>query len=155
MLDLRQFVTSDVCLQCKGCCRYAQADSAWSVVLLEEEKQALNIDKISLVSAEGVFLCSFLNPQDNHCSIYSQRPMECRLYPFLLNRCHGGLYLAVDLKCPFAKGNLKSVQFREYCAYLISVLEKTPFVEALKANQGSFQYYPEKEIFNLVNLKIG
>ena len=155
MLDLRQFVTSDVCLQCKGCCRYAQADSIWVAALLQEEKEALNIEKIELVAAEGGFRCSFLNPQDNHCTIYAQRPLECRLYPFLLNRCHGGLYLAVDLKCPFAKNNLKDVQFREYCAYLVSVLEKSPFADALKSNLETFHYYPEKEIFNLVNLKIG
>jgi Fe-S-cluster containining protein len=154
MFELKQFVKSEVCLKCQGCCRYASEDSNWTVVLLAEEKQAMGIEKINLVPYEGTFFCSFLNLKDNHCIAYANRPLECKLYPFLFNRTHGGLYLAVDLKCPFAREQLKSVQFREYCAYLISVLEKSPFAEVLKTNLDSFQYYPEKEIFNLVNLKI-
>ncbi len=114
----------------------------------------MGIDKIPLVEVNRTYFCSFLNMSDNHCIAYSNRPLECKLYPFLLNRSHGRLYLAVDLKCPFAREQLKSVQFREYCAYLVSALEKEPFVEVLKSNFESFQYYPEKEIFNLVNLKV-
>jgi Fe-S-cluster containining protein len=154
MPEINQFVSSDVCLKCQGCCRYADQGSSWTVALLNEEKQAMGIEKINLIPVNGTWYCSFLNISDNHCIAYANRPLECKLYPFLLNRSHGSLYLAVDLKCPYIKEQLKTVRFREYCAYLISVFEKDPLAVTLKSNFESFQSYPEKEIFNLVNLKI-
>ena len=40
-LNLKQFVPSEVCLKCKGCCRYKEADSAWRPKLGAGDQEGL------------------------------------------------------------------------------------------------------------------
>ena len=47
--------------------------------------------------------CRFFHPPDHVCRIYDQRPLECRLYPFLLVRNGPDYAVAVHLACPFVQ----------------------------------------------------
>lgn len=150
---IKQFVPQEMCLHCKGCCRFATQDSVWQLHLLEEEQKKIG-DKIRLLSKVGGdgFLCSCLDERSNKCTIYESRPFECRLYPFVINRRSDQVFLAIDLNCPFAQGKLHSPQFKEYLKYLVDFLESPLALEILKNNPQVIQ--PYDEVFDLAELRI-
>lgn len=154
---IKQFVPQEVCLKCRGCCRFSEADSVWLPCLLEEEIQELldkpGIPAVSLSpnkrivpipnpAGEG-FLCPFLDSADNRCKIYPFRPFECQLYPFLINLRGKKVLLTVDLNCPYIKENLKTDELKNYTAYLAQYLNSPPQVAALKDNPQLIQAYEE------------
>lgn len=151
---MKQFVTQDFCLGCLGCCRFAKADSLWAPSLLEEEKKGLNLKKIKLLPLGDTFVCPFLNPENNRCLIYKMRPFECALYPFLINKKRGQLYLALHLSCPFIKAQLDCRELRLYQDYLQKILSSPSSLDTLKKNQMNFTHYPEDEILALFDFKI-
>lgn len=160
---IKQFVPSDVCLRCLGCCRFEEQDSAWVPCLLEEEMQFL-LDKdippacISLQRkllaephAQGSgYLCPFLDAESNRCKVYGFRPFECQLYPFLLVMRNKRALLTVDLNCPYAKEKLNSQEFKEYTAYLESFLNSPAQLRILKDNPQLLAAY--EEVLELLEL---
>ncbi len=142
---IRQFIPQEVCLKCKGCCRFSQEDSVWVPRLLKEEEGVLSEIRV-IPSQEGNnFICSFFNPEDNHCKIYAERPFECQLYPFLLKKKSGKIFLGLDLNCPFTKGKIETKEFSEYLNYLIGLLKSQQYAAILKSNPQVIQGYPEAE----------
>jgi len=166
MKNFKQFVPEDVCLKCQGCCRFREAESIWSPCLLDEEIQDL-LDKqipsacISAgrklmlkqdVSGQG-YIYPFLDIKSNKCQIYSMRPFECQLYPFLLNLRSGKVLLTVDLNCPYAKEKINSSEFKEYTAYLTELLNTPDYKRILKDNPHILQAY--EEVTELIELDPG
>lgn len=161
---IKQFIPQNYCLSCQGCCRFAQVDSVWSPCLLDEDLKELAKNNLSpsIISSrkkirlipfhkQDNFICPLLG-LDSKCKIYSFRPFECQLYPFLLNRKGRKVFLAIDLNCPYAKGNLKAPAFKKYTRYLAGLLGRPRRLSALKNNPQVIQEYPE--VLNLVELKI-
>ncbi|MFH1440742.1 MAG: YkgJ family cysteine cluster protein, partial [Candidatus Omnitrophota bacterium] len=116
---IKQFVPSRVCLKCRGCCRFIEADSVWQPSLLENEAEALSKNRttadyitkdkrICLIPSKNkdIFYCAFFDTSKNKCKIYLKRPLECQMYPFLINRRDNKIFLSVDLNCPFIKESL-------------------------------------------------
>lgn len=147
---MRQYVCQSFCLVCQGCCRFRQKDSCWQPKLLNEEKKKL-LTKVYLVfnSKENNFVCSSLNLKNNQCKIYSQRPLDCRLYPFLLNRKKNKVYLAVDLNCPQVK---KDKIFQDYVHYLLDFLNQPKMKKAIRDNPQIIQTY--NGVLNLSEIRI-
>jgi Fe-S-cluster containining protein len=161
---IKQFVTHQTCLECRGCCRFSQENSVWQPYLLSEEvKDLLNRNippsvissdkRIRLIPEPGqnAFICAFLNTQDNKCKIYSFHPFECQLYPFLINRKGAEAFLAVDLKCPFIEKHFQDQGCKEYVRYLTGFLNSPRMLDVLKNNPQVIQQYEEAS--NLVKLK--
>lgn len=161
---IKQFVPGDYCLKCQGCCRFSAIDSVWTPCLLEEEVQNL-IDKdipaayinmqrkirpVPNANNDG-YLCAFLKVESNECKIYSFRPFECQLYPFLINLRRGKAVLTVDLNCPYAKDNLHKEEFNEYVKYLTQYLNSPAQLEMLKDNPQIIQAY--EDVLDVVELK--
>ena len=149
---LKQFVPEDFCLTCRGCCRFKEPDSIWSPALLHEEIKSIlpfvisSSKKIRLSpSAEKLnnFICPFLNLEGNLCNIYANRPFECQLYPFLINRKEGKVFLALDLNCPFIKENLDSSLLKEYSQDLAGMFNSRESKNLFKDNPQVIQEYPE------------
>jgi len=139
---IKQFLASDFCLKCKGCCRFSEQDSAWLPTLLDEEKEYGGKDKkIKAVPLGEGLNCFFLSPAEHKCKIYAQRPFECQLYPFLINRRAKGVFLAVDLNCPFASGHLNQPEFQKYSDYLKDFLKSPEQLEIFKRNPQILQSY--------------
>lgn len=162
---IKQFVPERVCLTCQGCCRFQEADSVWSPCLLDNEIQGLfknGILPLAISSSKRIrlipnttqdnFVCTFLNPKDNKCKVYSLRPFECQLYPFLISRKENKIFLALDLKCPFVKERLKGQGLKEYVKDLTGILNSPSFKQLLKNNPQIIQVYPEA--LNLAELKL-
>jgi len=116
--DLPEFVDSQKCLLCEGCCRFAIQDSEWRPHIDEEEGEMLIdcVDDARYLKAEikdGKCKCLFLDLATNHCEIYQDRPCECRLYPFLLVKDNDGVVRAIHKSCPFVDREGKSGKFLE------------------------------------------
>ena len=163
---IKQFVPQEVCLKCQGCCRFRENNSAWLPCLLDEEildlvdrkdipAVAISIDKkiqpVPNPLAEG-FLCSLLDENANKCRIYSLRPFECQLYPFLINLRDGKVILTVDLNCPYVKENLSGKEFKEYTEYLVSYLNSPKQIRMLQDNPQVIQAY--EEVLEIIELNI-
>jgi Fe-S-cluster containining protein len=162
---IEQFVPQEFCLKCRGCCRFKEANSAWSPCLLDEEIQDLldkniaaasitmdrRIQPIPAPKQEG-FICPFLNTQDNKCKIYEFRPLECQLYPFLISMRGNKVLLTLDLNCPYVSENLKSSQLKDYTDYLADFLNSAQQKRILKDNPQLIQAY--EEVLDIIELKI-
>ncbi|MEK6728043.1 MAG: YkgJ family cysteine cluster protein [Candidatus Omnitrophota bacterium] len=149
---LKQFVPEGFCLKCRGCCRFKEPDSIWSPTLLHEEIKPiipfanLYSKKIRLTpSAEKLnnFICPFLNSEGNRCNIYANRPFECQLYPFLINKKEDKAFLALDLNCPFIKENSGSSVLKEYSRELAQLFSSRQCKKLFKDNPQVIQAYPE------------
>lgn len=172
---INQLIPQEVCLKCRGCCRFSEVNSVWAPCLLDEEMQDL-LDKDippALISINrrirpipdpgqerftpplraGVgFICPFLSPSDNKCKIYASRPLECQLYPFLINLRNNKVYLTIDLNCPYVKENLDTKEFKEYTQYLSAFLNAPEKLRVLKDNPQIIQAY--EEVLDILELKI-
>ena len=154
LFRIKQYVFGDVCLKCLRCCRYNCNPSIWAANILEEEKKRLNLQKIELVAYRDSYICCFLNPESNLCQIYTQRPLECRLYPLLINRSGRKIFLSLDLNCPATLGKIDSREFKRYLNYLIGYFQKPSVLTILSGNRKLFSVYPADEILNLAELSI-
>lgn len=154
---IKQFVPQEFCLKCRGCCCFKEASSVWSPCLLDEEIQEL-LDKPNVPAASisidrriqpiarpnGVdFICPFLEVLDNKCKIYSTRPFECQLYPFLINLRKDKVLLTVDLNCPYVYAQINSQESKDYIIYLTNYLNSAPLLSMLKDNPQIIQAYEE------------
>ena len=154
---IKQFVPQEFCLKCQGCCRFKEVNSVWSPCLLDEEIQEL-LDKPGIPAASisidrriqpianhhGIdFICPFLETLDNKCKIYSTRPFECQLYPFLINLRKGKVLLTVDLNCPYVYEKINSQEVKDYIVYLTGYLNSPQQLKMLKDNPQLIQAYEE------------
>jgi Fe-S-cluster containining protein len=122
MLNLKQFVPSDFCLECFGCCRFAQNPAIWAPA------------GCNLVKNNGEYVCENLK-EDNRCRIYAQRPLDCRLYPFLLVRRGNSLQLGIHRVCGFIQEkNLSNREIQGYADYLKERLRTDDFFSILENN---------------------
>ena len=162
--QLKQFVPSEVCLKCRGCCRFKDMDSVWAPCLLDEDIQnlldrdipaaTLSLEKRLIpVSVKGseTFFCPFLGSTDNKCKVYDIRPFECCLYPFLLALRKKQINLTVDLNCPYVEKMINTKEFKDYTQYLTAYLNSPVQVELLKENPQILQAY--EDVLDVVKLR--
>jgi Fe-S-cluster containining protein len=152
---LKQFVPSDVCLKCDGCCRFKESDSHWRPKIAKEEAAAAKTlglaDQIfsqdviapdSYIRTKpgcGEHFCSFFNAQDHTCAIYKARPFECELYPFVISRDPNGTGLYVHLNCPHVEANYR--RDSDYVRYLKDYLARPDVREYLRRNKALLHDY--------------
>ncbi len=122
-MQLRTFVPTEVCLKCDRCCRFTNKVSPWIPVFSVKEVESIlqkghpasvfnkaNSEEVSEVDVrvkvkefEDFYICPFFDPEKNCCNIYPVRSFDCMLYPFLLVKKDGSVYIAVDKECPYVK----------------------------------------------------
>ncbi len=153
-----QLPGSDVCLKCRGCCRFREKNSVWTPLLSSEERDRVSMSfpgeelvaggRLSTVPApeEGLHYCALFSPSGNSCRFYSRRPLECRLYPFLINLDPGSgrVFLCVDTNCPFAAEHYNDASFREYASCLADYLNSPEILELFRRERRLLQSYPGK-----------
>jgi Fe-S-cluster containining protein len=151
-MAIKQIIPQEFCLKCLGCCRFSQQESIWSPHLLEKEKQEFGEILIAANPQEDNFVCQYLKLSDNKCKIYAGRPFECRLYPFLLDRKHNKLFLALDLNCAYVSQNRSAVEFQQYIRSLIELIQSPEYLEILRGNPQLFHDY--SGVLDLVELEV-
>jgi len=163
VLKLKQFIPERFCLVCQGCCRFAQRYSKWSAYLLKEEKKFFKKRKIpfslqpdrnhlKLVFYKRLFYCQFFDIAHNRCVIYPLRPLDCRLYPFLLRKKNKDLYLSIHKNCPYVEKMLLRKSFRLYLKEIKSFFKKPAVRTLLKNNPQLFMRLREEEVLDLWRL---
>lgn len=159
---LPQFVPSKVCLSCDGCCRFKDQDSRWRPKLGEGEirqVQTALVDKIfskDSIDADGFlktkpcghgYECEFFENKGNTCRIYTNRPFECQLYPYILSRHDGKEAVFVHLNCPFVQEKIDTKEFTDYVARLKTYLSQDDvlgFLRSSPALVGDYSGYEEE-----------
>ncbi len=156
IIPIQQFVPSTVCLSCDGCCRFKESDSPWRPKMGKEDvantvhkglaesifAQVLDSDgHIKTKSCDDGHICSFFNKEHNTCRIYTGRPFECQLYPFILEQKQGRVALSVHLNCPFVQEKRNTPEFDEYVAYLKKYFTQNSVREFLQKNDSSGSDY--------------
>lgn len=149
---IKQLIPQGYCLRCNGCCRFKQADSIWLPSLLKEEPQVETICRKVSGLGENNFICSFFSLETNQCKIYSRRPFECQLYPFLIHRKAKDVFLAVHLQCPYIDEILKNQKFKKYTRYLTDLLDSPTYRDILRNNPQIIKEYPG--VLNLAKLEL-
>ena len=155
--NFKQFVSSNVCLTCDGCCRFKESDSRWRPHMTQEEQRIASASgiagkifdglsvsadgKIGTMSCPGGFLCRFFKEEDHTCGLYSVRPFECQLYPFLLGKEGEKTVLYVHLNCPYVQEHWGTSLYKEYAAYLQNYLQQYEVQEFLRHNPAVFTDY--------------
>ena len=151
-LSLKQFVPSEVCLKCKGCCRYKEADSAWRPKLGKDDQASL-ADLITLgnvlddqayvktIQTCGEHFCQFLKGDDNTCGIYAKRPFECSLYPFILSKTPDLVRVYVHLSCPYVQDHLSRAHYVAHVEYLKEFFRQEEVRAFLSRNKEMFHDY--------------
>lgn len=160
MFKIMQFLPQEVCLSCDGCCRFSQEHSIWSPAFLDAEKKLIckNPSYKGMISAsqsikslplKDYFICPFFDAENNRCKIYDIRPLECELYPFLINKIGSRIHLAVDLNCRFVRDKLGDKDCQDYVDYLLKFLSRPAVTLAIRKNLRIFKDYTEGRVKNL------
>ena len=150
--DLKQFVTSDYCRSCRGCCVFHDADSIWGPHIIPAEANeimrlgcaaGLSVDRRHILTepAGASHRCAFLGSADHHCRIYQDRPFECRLYPFVISSEQRQLRMYAHLACPFIQEKFHSLEGQVYLAYLREYFSRSASRATLCANTDVFPDY--------------
>ncbi len=153
--DFPQLVPQKICLSCQGCCRFRGATSVWRPKVAPEELEtnehkedltwALGQDGyIKTVKVQGQNRCTFLNLGNNQCGVYSGRPFECRLYPFLLTRKSGCIGVSAHLSCPYVQESRYFPEFEKHVGVLKAYLsgeERARFLQNNSALVGDYSEY--------------
>lgn len=163
--DFPQLVPQKICLSCQGCCRFREAESLWRPKVVPDElvandrkkdfTQALGKDGyLKTVKEKGQNRCAFLNLGTNKCGVYTGRPFECRLYPFLLTRKNGRVAVSVHLSCPYVQQSRYSAEFEKHVGVLKAYLfgaERARFLQSNPALVGDYSEYRDEieELFTL------
>ena len=149
--EMKQFVPSQVCLGCDGCCRFKEEDSAWRPRIAPTEKKQVatkpglaekifskakvaDDGHLKAVACHGLYICTFFNPEHNTCGIYHARPFDCQLYPFLLTKSDEKTVVAVHLNCPHVQEKKGSQEFQDYVSYLQEFFHRQDVVTFLQKN---------------------
>lgn len=161
---IKQIVPQGMCLECRGCCRFREAESSWTPSLLCEEAIAFQNKGIqpSFFSLEkkkilpiwnernDAFLCPFVEEDTYHCQIYDYRPLECALYPFLLSSRKGRIFLSADIHCPYMEEQGQSQEVKEYAQHLQHFFSSNQGKKILHENQHLIQ--PYEDVLDIIEL---
>ncbi len=159
--NLKQFVPSEVCMSCDGCCRFKEADSTWRPKMTGGEIKAAkqsdlffkiftkdkvdSTERIKTVSCEGQHFCTFLDQKTNACRVYDQRPFECRLYPFVLTKKENKTVVMTHHHCPYIQQKRQTQEFKDYTKYLEGFLKSKDVANFVKQNSGVWEEYPDDQ----------
>lgn len=129
---LKQFVPSEYCLKCLGCCRFAQNPTIWAP------------RGCRLIENNSGYICERLSLKDNRCRIYNRRPLDCRIYPFLLVRKNRSLLLGLHKSCCFIEqNNPRRKDINGYADYLKRILNRPGNTAQLRKTPGIAADYRE------------
>ncbi len=143
---MKQFFSSDVCLSCEGCCRFDREKSEWRPKVGKSEKifAQTTIERGGYLddkSCQGIYVCGFFNFRDTTCSVYHDRPFECRLYPFVLTCFNQKQAVSIHLSCPYVQEQKETEVYNQYVGYLKDFFLKPEVSTLLKKNPYLFGDY--------------
>ena len=163
-MRLRDFVPTEWCLRCDRCCRFNSAINPWipvfsakeveeiinrgqdPVVFNKSEDEADGIDvRVKVRPYQDYYVCPFFDVEKNCCRIYPFRPFDCRLYPFLLVKKEGSVYIGIDKDCPFVAHLYEDEQdwvVQKFADYLVDALLSVDGRDEVGSHPSMIAEYP-------------
>lgn len=138
-LDLKQTVPSPICLSCDVCCHFLDQDSFMAPVFTPKERERAieagfsqglfnptadgKSSRIRLRAYDEMFICPAFLPETGECSIYSIRPLDCQIYPFVIvfDEDRKRVLLCVDQICPYTE--IEISKFHQDANRVVAFLE--------------------------------
>lgn len=151
-LQLYQIIPSEVCFSCDVCCRFLDKNSPLAPIFTNTEKQQViseganptifklqkdgSSSQINLRPYEDYYICPFFEPETYICTIYAERPLDCKLYPFTLMLTHdrSRVVLGVDMLCPFSEKQFETEVFQQHLQQVIEYVESEQIITILNKN---------------------
>ena len=164
LLQVQQIVPSKTCLSCDVCCRFLDQDSFLAPIFTKAEVQRATTNgadtdlfrpmadgqsaRIRLKPHREIYICPFFEPDTSECAIYATRPLDCRIYPFVLiyNADETDVVLGVDTICPFAEVEFQTELLQQYIDDIAIYLESEATVAIIAANWSLIGPYQETVI---------
>lgn len=158
-LELKQVVPKEFCLACDGCCRFIDPQSVFTPHLTGQDSDLLfkaglaqtsiNKNRFNLVLQGPIYYCPCFNGRINECNFYSFRPLECRLYPFILAKKNNKAYLALDRKCPYVDSSFIRDN-AQYIDYLREFFRLKELKELIRNNQDFLGDYSRDKMIEYI-----
>ena len=133
-MKLKQLIPTKTCLDCRICCRFLDKNSRLAPIFLPHEiwpgiKHCLNKThrvKLKFSRKLKIYTCPFFKIENNACSIYSKRPLDCRLYPLaiMFDKKHERIVLGIDTKCSFAVNPKNKNSIKGWAKQVVRFLEE-------------------------------
>lgn len=149
------FQDQNICSCCNILC---SREKGWHWLLNKEADLLSSFFDISYKDGVAFFpggKCAHLD--GNNCSIYSQRPTECRLSPLSLYVVEDRPSWIFDTRCPYFQRYLESIDFQKEVQDFINQLEavadqsiKAAFLSIAKSVT---QNYPSKTYYFIKNIE--
>ncbi len=164
--QLKQFVPSSYCFQCRNCCVFESTETTWRPLMAQEEKLrsclkspdrcfdngAVDPDGfVKMVDERGKGRCAVFHDKEYVCNLYDTRPFECRIYPFMLVEKEGKPFLAAHLSCPFVNEHRHDEVFTKYTDYLINYVEQPVIKNFLSRNRVIARPYNAGDQFDFLH----
>jgi len=159
MPPLPQLIPNIKCLCCDVCCRFPEKNSPLAPYFTAGEvRRAIELGmdperfsnpsggRIELIPhprGDG-FICPAFDPDSNGCRIYSDRPLDCQLFPLSVMWDPSGdvVLLGYDRKCPFVAESLFNGSLFEFGKSIASRIETDGTSQSLRDDPelvGQFQ----------------
>lgn len=141
-VEVPQIVSSPECLPCQVCCLFPDRSTAFRPFFAGEEISVHSSNEMErtrlfgtlttaigsqaeLIEEGGGFRCPFLESATHACRIYRDRPLDCRLYPFMIACAPDGesVHLVLDLHCPPLRDVPDSARVRNHASRLARWIE--------------------------------
>lgn len=150
--DVPQIVPEEWCLNCRICCRFpdtqgvqtpswSSLEAGWAAQAggssgwFQRERGSPSLSPRLKPCGAG-HCCPAFDASSNRCMIHPVRPLDCRLYPFVLAQSPGGseVVLAMDVKCPFLQEHGADPEVARYASGLASYLDLPVAEEYVRQN---------------------
>jgi len=146
-------LASGECLTCDVCCRFPEATSPLAPFFSNKEISAAADAGIPrgafppgeygtghaamLEEFDSVNRCPAFRPTSNDCAIYAHRPLDCRLYPFMLmyDRKAKSVSLGLDSFCPIL-ARKRTSRALDACAREIAEAVDGPLLRTVVERRG-------------------
>ena len=150
--NVPQIVPESWCLNCKICCRFPDTENvqtpAWSPLeagwarshggnagWFTAKAPSPSLSPVLEPCGHG-YLCPAFDGKTSRCTIYPVRPLDCRIYPFVLARDAGQtrVVLSMDMKCPYLEKHGTDPEVLTYASELTRYLQRPEAMAYLKMN---------------------
>jgi len=156
-MKIKQIIKSKYCLNCDVCCRFLDKKTPLAPVFLPNEissivKPCLDNKsgrvRLKLSHTLNMYICPFFNERNNACTIYSNRPLDCRLYPLMVtyDKKRKNIILSIDTKCPFVTDIKNKELIKKWADYTTRYLEKNHIAHIISKHKYFIGPYYEDAI---------